>query len=85
MKKYQILITKKAKKDIDQLSKKLKEKLRNILCEVICNNPYQGKKLRRKLLGYYSYRLSIKDRILYSIDEGNLIIFLVRARTHYGG
>ncbi len=82
--KYAIRITRQAKKDIDSLSPKLKRKLREILLEVLAENPYEGKKLIGDLAGSYSYRLTYRDRIVYSIDEENKIVYIERGRTHYG-
>jgi mRNA interferase RelE/StbE len=84
MKPYEIRITKQAKKDIDKLTPKLKQKLRDVLIEIIAENPYEGKKLLGDLEGSYSYRLSYKDRIVYSIDEKKKIVYIERSRTHYG-
>jgi len=84
MKPYEIRITKQAKKDIDKLTPRLKQKLRDVLTEIIAENPYEGKKLLGDLEGSYSYRLSYKDRIIYSIDEKKRIVYLERVRTHYG-
>lgn len=82
--RYEIRITKQAKKDIEKLTPKLRRKLRTILVEVISENPYEGKPLLGDLAGNYSYRLTYKDRIVYSIDENAHIVFIKRARTHYG-
>lgn len=82
--KYVIRITRQAKKDIDTLSPKLKRKLREILLEVLAENPYEGKKLIGDLAGSYSYRLTYRDRIVYSIDEKDKIVYIERGRTHYG-
>jgi len=82
--KYAIRITRRAKKDIDSLSPKLKRKLRDILLHVLAGNPYEGKKLIGDLAGSYSYRLTYRDRIVYSIDEQNKVVYIERARTHYG-
>lgn len=81
--KYEIRITKTALKDINQLSIKNKEILKNILINVVAQNPYEGKKLLADLAGNYSIRLTYKDRIVYSIDEENKIVYIKRARTHY--
>ncbi len=82
--KYEIRFTKIAKKDVERLTPKLKKKLRDILIEVLSKNPYEGKRLLGDLSGSYSYRLSYRDRIIYSIDEAKGIIYIERARTHYG-
>jgi len=84
MKPCKIRITKQAKQDIDKLTPKLKLKLRDVLTEIIAENPYEGKRLLGDLEGSYSYRLSYKDRIVYGIDEKTRIVYLERARTHYG-
>ena len=81
---WEIRFTKQAKKDVEQLPPKLKAKLRDILLEVLALNPYEGKKLLGDLAGSYSYRLTYKDRIVYSLDEERRIIYVERARTHYG-
>ena len=47
-------------------------------------NPYEGKRLLGDLAGSYSYRLTYKDRIVYSLDEKQRTIYIERARTHYG-
>ena len=81
---YEILITRRAEKDIQTLSPKLREKLKDILAEVIARNPFEGKKLLGDLEGSYSYRLTYQDRIVYSINMAQRIVYLERARTHYG-
>lgn len=82
--KYEILITRRAEKDIRKLTPKLKDKLLSILTEVIAENPYQGKRLVGDLEGSYSFRLTYQDRIVYSVDPKKKIVYIERARTHYG-
>lgn len=81
---YQIRITHQAEKDIKKLTPKLKQKLYDILIEVIAKEPLQGKKLIGDLEGNYSYRLTFRDRIVYSVDPKNRVVYIKRARTHYG-
>ncbi len=68
MSRYQLRFSKQAKKDIERLTPKLRIKLKTLLVEVIAENPYEGKKLLGDLAGNYSYRLTYKDRIVYSVD-----------------
>ena len=82
--KYEVRITHRAEKDIQKLTPKLKEKLYEILTEVLAVSPFEGKKLMGDLTGSYAYRLTYQDRIVYSIDAKKKIIFIERARTHYG-
>ncbi len=42
---YEIRITKQAKKEIEQLTPKLRQKLRTILVEIIAPDPHSGKQL----------------------------------------
>jgi Txe/YoeB family toxin of toxin-antitoxin system len=83
-KPYAIRFSHQAKKDVEKLTPVLKKKLRDILLEVIAPNPYEGKKLLGDLAGSCSYRLTFKDRIVYHIDEKEHVVFIERARTHYG-
>lgn len=82
--RFEIRITRRAEKDIQKLASKLKNKFYDILTEVIAEDPFQGKKLLGDLEGSYSYRLNIKDRIVYSIDVHKKVIYIERAKTHYG-
>jgi len=82
--KYKIRFTKQAEKDVSKLSPRLRQKLKDILRNSIAVDPYGGKPLTGELKGLYSMRLSFKDRIVYTIQDDELIVLLLRARTHYG-
>ncbi len=81
---YRVLFTKEAFKDIKKLSPKIKKKLKDIIENQILQEPASGKKLIGDLTGFYSIRLTYKDRIVYSIDDKNKTIYIHRAKTHYG-
>ena len=81
---YEIRFTKEAVKDVSKLTPKLKSKLRDILIENLSKDPYKGKKLFGDLSGFFSMRLTYKDRIIYSVDEVKKTVYIHRARTHYG-
>jgi len=81
---YQVRFTKEAKKDIAKLTPKLKQKLEEIIRDKVSVNPYEGKKLVGDLTGFFSIRLSYQDRIIYTIDQDQQIIYIHRAKTHYG-
>ena len=80
---FEIRITRRAEKDIQKLTPKLKDKLYDILKEIISENPFDGKRLIGDLEGSYSYPLSYQDRIVYSIDRAKHTVYIERARTHY--
>lgn len=82
--KYEICFSRQAGKDIRKLTPKLKKKLMDVLRNQIAVDPYSGKALMGDLKGYYSVRLSYQDRIVYSIEDDRLIVYVVRAKTHYG-
>jgi len=84
MKDYRILFSKQAQKDINELTSKQKDKLPEILLNIIVPNPYVGKLLKGDLSGLRSYRLNLKDRILVQIYEEDQSILIIRAKTHYG-
>ena len=84
MTRYRLQFTKQAKKDIAKLTPKLREKLKRVLREKVAVEPYSGKALVGDLKGYYSLRLSHKDRIIYTIHDDQLLVLVIRARTHYG-
>jgi addiction module RelE/StbE family toxin len=84
MNPYEIRFSKEAVKDIKRLTPSLKDKLKNILEKRIAPEPYSGKKLIGDLEGFFSIRLTYKDRIVYSIDEEHKTIYVHRTKTHYG-
>ena len=71
---YEVRLTREALKDVKKLSPHLRKKLREILENRVAQEPYTGKKLAGDLQGFYSVRLTYQDRIVY----------VHRARTHYG-
>jgi mRNA interferase RelE/StbE len=80
---YEIRFTKEAMKDVKKLSPRLKAKLKDILERQVSQNPYSGKKLVGQMKGFYSLRLSFQDRILYTIDDNDNMVYVHRAKTHY--
>ena len=80
---YRIEIARRALTDIAALTPKLRRKLKDILLNRIAMAPHRGKKLVGELTGYWSVRLTYKDRIVYRIDEASKVVYILRARTHY--
>jgi len=81
---YKVLFSKQARKDIKKLTPKLREKAKDIIRNQISIDPYCGKTLVGEMKGYYSARLTYNDRIVYSIDDDQVVVFILRAKTHYG-
>ena len=82
--KYAIRFSRQAEKDVRKLTPKLREKLKDILRNKIAVDPYAGKSLSGDLKGCYSVLLTYQDRIVYSIEEEQVTVYVLRARTHYG-
>ena len=82
-----VVFTKQAQKDAKKLAaaglREKAEQLINILAENPYQNPPSYEKLLGDLLGYYSRRINIQHRLVYSIDEAETIIKVVRMWTHY--
>ena len=81
---YEVRFSRVAYKDVGDLTPRLKKKLKDIITGQIALNPHSGKRLVGDLVGFYSMRLTFKDRIVYSIDEEHKTVYIHRARTHYG-
>lgn len=81
---YKSVFTKTSYKDFKKLTPKEKLKLKEILTNKVLIEPFSGKRLAGDLRGFFSIRLSYKDRIIYSIDSDKNIIYFHRVRTHYG-
>lgn len=81
---YRVRFTRQAEKDIAKLTAKLRAKLKDIVRNRLAVDPRSGKPLTGPLKGYWSMRLSYQDRIVYRIQEDELVVMVLRARTHYG-
>ena len=55
------------------------------LIEIIKNNPYTPpyEKLSGNLKGYYSRRINIKHRLVYSVNDKTKVIRVVSIWSHY--
>lgn len=81
---YEVRLTRRAEKDVKKLTPQLRRKLYEILTEVIAQDPFQGKKWVGDLAGSYSCRLTYRDRIVYSINAKERVVYIERAATHDG-
>jgi mRNA interferase RelE/StbE len=73
---YELFISKKAQKDLEDLSIKDIKRI-DLTFEKIKRNPFVGKKLVGDLKGYYSIRVW-PLRVLYEIKNKKLIILVLR-------
>jgi mRNA interferase RelE/StbE len=75
LKKYTVKFTREAKKSIEKLDASIKKIIQKAI-DSLAQNPYKGKPLSHELAGLYSYRTS-DYRIIYRIEEGQLIIIVI--------
>lgn len=81
---YEIRLTRQALKDLEKLTPKLREKVKNLCLAILRENPHEGKRLVGDLKESFSLRVSYQDRLVYSIDDQRRIVYVERCRTHYG-
>ena len=84
---YKLVYTRQAKKDAKKLkgthmAKKAKELL-EIISEAPFADPPPFEALVGDLKGAYSRRINIQHRLVYSIDEDEGVIRVLRLWTHY--
>lgn len=83
---YKVLFTKQSIKDLEKLKKSNLSAKAKELVKIIKINPYQNpppyEKLVGNMKGFYSRRINIQHRIVYSVlDEKKVCI--LRMWTHY--
>ena len=86
---YELLFTKKASEDIKLLKKSdssAYKKLEKLLFELM-EHPFTGsgnpEMLKHTLSGLYSRRISQKHRLIYSVDDNQIIVTILSAKNHY--
>ena len=87
MSQWQLLYTKAAQKDAQNLAAAgLKSKAMSLL-NLVSENPFQNpppyEKLVGDLTGAYSRRINIQHRLVYQVLETEKIIKILRMWTHY--
>ena len=82
---YSVRIKENAKKYLSKLKSANLHKKFDELVAVIRENPYQPPPSYEKLVGmpYYSRRLNIKHRLVYSVDEEKKEIVILSIWSHY--
>lgn len=89
MGKYTIVVSEEARKHLKQIyhlgNRPIIKKVEKIFIE-LSENPYEGTSKPEKLKylpGLYSRRLNKKDRIVYSIEESRVTVYVISALGHY--
>jgi len=84
---WKVILSHKAVKDAKKLQdvglKPQAEVLLNLLKSSPFHTPPAYEKLVGNLRGFYSRRINIKHRLIYSVDENQKIVHILRMWTHY--
>ncbi len=82
---YNVTIKKNAKNDLPKLKAVHLAGKFDELLRVIKENPYQTPPPYEKLVGlpYYSRRLNIQHRLVYSVDEESKTVIILSVWSHY--
>lgn len=83
--KWQIILTKQAKKDAKKIASSGLKPQTKVLLEIIQENPYQPpyEKLVANLSGYYSRRINIQHRLVYEILEEEKVVRILKMWSHH--
>lgn len=74
-----ILWTRRAAKDLDQLPEKLQARAKSVIAD-LNQQPASGTKLKGKLAGKRSARLGRGHRILYQIENSDVVVLTIAPR-----
>jgi len=84
---WTVVLSRQAVKDARNLSraglKPQTEKLLLILAEDPFQNPPRFEKLLGNLSGFYSRRINVQHRLVYSVDPEARVVHVLRMWTHY--
>ncbi|MEI6238346.1 MAG: type II toxin-antitoxin system RelE/ParE family toxin [bacterium] len=80
--KYRVLIRPKAKKEIEEIHGRDKERIIEALF-ALSLDPFQGKKLKGKYSGQYSFKVW-PYRIIYEVIKDELIVFVLKVGYRQG-
>lgn len=85
MKRWQVILTKQAKKDAKKLASSGLKSQAKALLEILQENPYKPpyEKLVGNLSGYYSRRINILHRLVYEIFESEKVVRVLNMWSHY--
>jgi Txe/YoeB family toxin of toxin-antitoxin system len=84
---WQVILSRKAVKDAKKLRAAGLKPQAEVLLGLLKNNPFNSPPVYEKLVGnfkgFYSRRINIKHRLVYSVDEKQKIVHVLRMWTHY--
>lgn len=87
MVEWSVILSKQAVKDIEKLKRAGLAQSAKELLILLATDPFttqpKYEKLVGNLQGFYSRRINIQHRLVYSIDKENRVIHVLRMWSHY--
>lgn len=84
---YQVVLSRQAAKDRRLLAQAGLERRAKAQLAVVAQNPFQNpppyEKLVGNLTGFYSRRINLQHRLVYSVHEAEQTVKVLRMWTHY--
>ena len=84
---WHVVFTRQAQKDAERLARSGIRPKAEALLEVLSANPYQNpppyEKLVGDLSGAFSRRINIQHRLVYTVDDNERVVRVIRMWTHY--
>jgi toxin YoeB len=84
---WSVILSRNAVNDLEKLGKAGLKSRAELLLKLLQENPFEKypryEKLVGNLEGYYSRRINIQHRLVYSVDEGNKVVHILRMWSHY--
>lgn len=84
---WSVILSRNAVKDVEKLGKAGLKSRAEFLLKLLKDNPFEKypryEKLVGNLEGYYSRRINIQHRLIYSVDEENKDVHILRMWSHY--
>ncbi|MGI6152339.1 MAG: Txe/YoeB family addiction module toxin [Christensenellaceae bacterium] len=84
---YDVKLSRQALKDYEKLKQGSLLKKAGQLVELLKQNPFQSppafEKLSRDLKGYFSRRINVQHRLVYSVDKDAKIVVITSMWTYY--
>ena len=85
---WSIILSKQAVKDIEKLKRSRLAPSARALLELLAQDPFKTppryEKLVGNLQGFYSRRINIQHRLVYSVDMEQRTVRVLRMWSHYG-
>ena len=84
---WTVILSKKATKDVEKLKRAGLVYSAKELLFLLANDPFSTppkyEKLVGNLKGFYSRRINIQHRLIYSVNQKNRTVHVLRMWTHY--